>query len=101
MVAQLGFLLVLVELVGALVINPASPCARQCQQPRHAPLALQIRESRIAPITEISPGARYRQMKEAGVKFYSGRKANAVSDLRSQLKNVGKRKVRFCSSSVP
>ena len=52
-----------------------------------------LRESRVAPIKEISPGARYRSMKDAGEKFYDGRKPGAFGELKDQLKNVKGRKV--------
>ena len=60
---------------------------------RTAGATSQVRESRIAKITEISPGERYRQMKANGVKFYEGRKPDALRDLKAQMKSVGTRKV--------
>jgi len=83
--------------VGALVNSPS--LITTSTQLRHAQPALQIRESRVAPITEISPGARYRAMKDAGIKYYDGRKAGAANELRSQLKNVGNRKVVVITGS--
>jgi len=85
-----------VPLVGALslVVHPTLPHLQAVQAPqRHAALAAQIRESRLAPIKEISPGQRYREMKESGTKFYSGRGKDTMKELREQMKHVKGRKV--------
>ena len=79
----------------SLVLSPAPPhVGLPTTLPRHPVVVAQaIRESRIAPITEVSPGARYRAMKEAGIKFYEGRQKDTLKALKEGLKNAGKRKV--------
>ena len=79
----------------ALVLSPAVlPAQSRVCPARASPLALQaVRESRVAPIKEVSPGERYRAMKESGQKFYNGRKPGVFNDLKEQLKNVKGRKV--------
>ena len=86
-------MLVCVGLSLALVLSPLGPRQQPCNSHRHSPIVKQIRESRVAPIKEISPGARYRKMKADGKKFYNGRKPDARKDLKEQLENVGQRKV--------
>lgn len=82
------------SIVLSLVMSPVTLQQTQRSQPRHAHVVSQaIRESRVAPITEPSPGARYRAMKAAGIKFYVGRKKDGLKQLKADLKNVGKRKV--------
>lgn len=58
-----------------------------------------VRESRVAPITEISPGARYRQMKADGRLFYEGRKPGAADELKKALKNAGRRQIVVITGS--
>uniref|UniRef100_A0A7S0J0K0 protochlorophyllide reductase n=1 Tax=Calcidiscus leptoporus TaxID=127549 RepID=A0A7S0J0K0_9EUKA len=63
---------------------------------RHAPpvlASMNIRESRAAPITEVSPGERYRRLKASGRRFYEGRSPGSFNELKSALRNVGTRKV--------
>jgi len=50
------------------------------------------RESRFAPVIEVSPGQRYREMAKQGVKFYDG-KATGLEDLKQRIKDAGKRKI--------
>jgi len=90
----------LASLLGVAFVAHPTPSRVHVPQQRHTPVLLQaIRESRAAPIKEISPGARYRQMKADGVKFYEGRKPDALGDLKRQLKNVGKRKIVLITGS--
>ena len=52
------------------------------------------RETRFAPVVEISPGKRYRDMAATGKKFYEGRDSAATVDmLKERLKDVGDRKI--------
>ena len=88
-------LLLLHTSILSLALTPTPRLVGQpTTMPRHPIVVGQaIRESRVAPITEVSPGARYRAMKEAGIKFYEGRKKDTLKNLKEGLKNAGKRKV--------
>jgi len=50
------------------------------------------RESRFAPVVEVSPGKRYREMARDGIKFYDA-STKGASVLKKRLKDAGKRKV--------
>jgi len=51
------------------------------------------RETRFAPIVEVSPGQRYREMAKSGEKFYNGRDKARVGALKKALKAAGQRRI--------
>jgi len=51
------------------------------------------RETRFAPVVEVSPGKRYREMAAAGEKFYTGRGSARVDALKTAFKDAGDRKI--------
>uniref|UniRef100_A0A7S4M1B9 protochlorophyllide reductase n=1 Tax=Prymnesium polylepis TaxID=72548 RepID=A0A7S4M1B9_9EUKA len=77
----------------ALVLGPSTPMHHLHTAPRATAPSLAIRESRLAPITEVAPGERYRAAAD-GSKYYSGRKPESLEAIRNAVKaNVGNRKV--------
>jgi len=51
------------------------------------------RETRFAPIVEVSPGQRYREMAQSGEKFYKGRDKSNAAELKKAMADVGNRKI--------
>jgi len=81
----------------ALVVQPhlssVQPRFAGLQHSRFPPPVCERRETRFAPIVEVSPGQRYREMAKSGEKFYNGRDKARVGALKKALKAAGKRKI--------
>ena len=78
----------------SLTVGPAPPFflsgVRTPSPLRHQ---MSIRESRLAPITEIQPGNRYRTPLPEGAKYYKGRDPNQYKKLQAAVKAAGIRKL--------